>query len=351
MNAPATFGSNLTALIAALPSDETRAPQTQFTLDLQIAFLKSLAVSGSVRSAARRVRVSHQTCYRARRSSAAFARAWDAAMVVARGQAEALLADYALGGIEEDVWYHGEIVGKRRRVSDRLLLAHLGRLDRLRTDPRIERLAEDFDGLIARMRAGGPIDPPVEERAAENVSSAQCNTRSMSPAGDGPKPAPAWFDDDEEYLECDCPGAQTGNDNGQPHFREYDGEWEPTVNCAGAPGPCCSTPDWPRCRDCPHFDPHLRVIHLMNEQRPEDAPALDELGDWRKVHECQREAFQVGDEDWWSYGEDWVPFELGADGQWVAVEELEAATGPEPDDGGEGAVPSCRLRDPYVTLR
>jgi len=170
--APASFP----ALVEDLPGDETRAPQTQFTLDLRIAFLEALAVSGSVRSAARRVKVSHQSVYRARRSSAPFGRAWDAAMVIARGQAEALLADYAMSGVEEEVWYHGEIVGTRRRVSDRLLLAHLGRLDRMRTDARIEALAEDFDGLLHRMRAGEPIDVDVGEGAM--------------PAAAGPRPSP-----------------------------------------------------------------------------------------------------------------------------------------------------------------
>ena len=105
-----------------------------------------------------RDRVSHQTCYRARRGSAAFGRAWDAALVVARGAAEAKLADYAMNGIEEEVWYHGEHRGERRRFSDRLLLAHLARLDRMRGDERIEALAEDFDGMILRLRRGEPIE-------------------------------------------------------------------------------------------------------------------------------------------------------------------------------------------------
>ncbi len=43
------------------------APQTQFVAERQVAFLEALAVTGSVRGAARRARVSHQTCYRARR--------------------------------------------------------------------------------------------------------------------------------------------------------------------------------------------------------------------------------------------------------------------------------------------
>ena len=50
-----------------LDADDTRAPQTQFVVERQVAFLEALATTGSVRAAAVRARVSHQTCYRARR--------------------------------------------------------------------------------------------------------------------------------------------------------------------------------------------------------------------------------------------------------------------------------------------
>ena len=85
-------------------AEHEHAPQTQFVAERQVAFLEALAVTGSVRAAARRVKVSHQTCYRARRGSAAFGRAWDAALVVARAAAEAKLADCAMNGVEEEVW-------------------------------------------------------------------------------------------------------------------------------------------------------------------------------------------------------------------------------------------------------
>ena len=45
------------------------APQTQFVAERQGAFLEALAVTGNVRTAARRARVSHRTCYCARRNS------------------------------------------------------------------------------------------------------------------------------------------------------------------------------------------------------------------------------------------------------------------------------------------
>ncbi len=367
---------NLPALIADLPGDETRAPQTQFTLDLRVAFLEALAVSGSVRSAARRVKVSHQCVYRARRSEAAFGRAWDAALVVARAQAEAKLADCAMEGFEEEVWYHGELVGTRTRFSERLLLAHLGRLDRMRTDARIEALAEDFDAMLARMRAGGAIDvavadensadapqsahaAPVEtqhnahpelveggwpgsatvdpagqlrfrqaqgERSGHKVadisSSGQCNTRSMSPGGDKQEASPGG-EAPEAHAEprCDCIGARHGTDGGQPHYRKGPDGPEPVANVDGS-GPCCDHPRWPECRACPHYPPVSRLLHEMEEARPEDAPPVDEMeGDPEEIEQCQMAAFEAGDEDWWRYGADFVLHARNALGYWAAVAE------------------------------
>ena len=173
-------------LHADLHAEDERAPQTQFVVERQVAFLEALATTGSVRAAARRARVSHQTCYRARRASAGFGRAWDAALVVARGAAEAKLADYAMNGIEEEVWYHGEHRGERRRFSDRLLLAHLARLDRMRGDVRIEALAEDFDGMILRLRRGEPIEPEVADPDPAEPAQEGCGTSRLDRVTGGP---------------------------------------------------------------------------------------------------------------------------------------------------------------------
>ena len=356
--APASFP----ALVEDLPGDETRAPQTQFTLDLRIAFLEALAVSGSVRSAARRVKISHQSVYRARRSSAPFGRAWDAAMVIARGQAEALLADYAMSGVEEEVWYHGEIVGTRRRVSDRLLLAHLGRLDRMRTDARIEALAEDFDGLLHRMRAGEPIDvelgegakpaaagprpsPPTSARlepveghspnltpgTPQILSPGQCNTRSMSAAEEA---APQREERHLDEPPCDCIAARNGTDGGRPHYRMGKDGFEPVLSAKGE-GPCCGEPRWPSCRACPHYPPVARLLNEMEDQRPLDAPEADELGgDPAQIEECQIAAFEAGDEDWWRYGVDFVAYAKNEFGDWAPIEDQDeghkgGASGPQ----------------------
>lgn len=65
---PATNAIVLYADLLAAEEDE-RAPQTQFVAVRQVAFLEALGVVGSVHGAARWARVSHQTCYRARRWS------------------------------------------------------------------------------------------------------------------------------------------------------------------------------------------------------------------------------------------------------------------------------------------
>ena len=280
------------------------APQTQFVVERQVAFLEALATTGSVRAAARRARVPHQTCYRARRASAGFGRAWDAALVVARGAAEAKLADYAMNGVEEEVWYHGDLVGSRKRVSDRLLLAHLGRLDRMRGDERIERLAENFDAMVLRLRRGEPIegeDPhqdalhagpaeagspdaenPGQARAerggGENSSPGQCNTRSMSQGGDPQNAPPLAGASHPAEPPCDCVGARHGTDRGQVHYRRGADGLEPVVN-VGAGGPCCDTPRWPDCRACPHYPPVDRMLDEMAEAEAEAGIDAEEGAD------------------------------------------------------------------------
>ena len=305
---PDTPATHPIVLHPDLDADDTRAPQTQFVAERQVAFLEALATTGSVRAAAARARVSHQTCYRARRASAAFGRAWDAALVVARGAAEAKLADYAMNGIEEEVWYHGEHRGERRRFSDRLLLAHLARLDRMRGDERIEALAEDFDGMILRLRRGEPIeaevaDPdPVEpaEQGRDASSPGQCNRRSMSPATSDESEVTAPGSDLPDLGEppCDCVGARFGSDRGQKHYRRGARGPEPVPNIAGE-GPCCDAPDWPECRDCPHYPPLVRILREMEEDRPAGAPAPHEQGNGAAVEGVQIEAFCAGLAQWW----------------------------------------------------
>ncbi|MFA7596413.1 MAG: hypothetical protein WCY92_08655, partial [Novosphingobium sp.] len=157
-------GESLPPLPGAKPVPTFAGGAGEFTPDRRLLFCDRLAASGNVRLACKAARISPQTAYKARRRDAAFALAWDAALALARDHAEAVLADHALNGVDEPVFYHGEEVARRRRYDGRLLLAHLGRLDRLCDRPEVEDAAARFDELLA-MLGGHPPDPGMMERA------------------------------------------------------------------------------------------------------------------------------------------------------------------------------------------
>nr|WP_298897133.1 hypothetical protein [uncultured Altererythrobacter sp.] len=125
-----------------------------FSPQAQAKFLDNLSVGGNVRHACKLARVSPQTAYRARRKSAQLAALWDAALLSARGHAEEVLATRALEGTEESVFYHGEEVATRIRYSDRLLLAHLGRLDRLAERAEVSAALHEFDDAVEALQRG-----------------------------------------------------------------------------------------------------------------------------------------------------------------------------------------------------
>ena len=97
---------------------------------------------------------------------------------------------------------------------------------------------------------------------------------------------------------CDCVGARFGTDRGQKHYRRGARGPEPVPNIAGE-GPCCDAPDWPECRDCPHYPPLVRILREMEEDRPADAPAPHQQGDAETVEGVQFEAFCAGLAQWW----------------------------------------------------
>jgi hypothetical protein len=120
-----------------------------WTPALKARFLVLLAEAGNVRLSARRCGRSAQSVYVQRRRDPVFARAWMGALVHAHKHGEQVLADRALEGVEEPIFYRGELVGTRRRYDSRLLLAHLARLDKCLEDEAALRDAERFDELVA----------------------------------------------------------------------------------------------------------------------------------------------------------------------------------------------------------
>jgi hypothetical protein len=141
----------------ALREPECRADprHNAFTPDRQARFLHVLATCGSVRAAAGAVGVSATAVYLCRRRVAAFAAGWDAALVLARDHAEQVLAERAMEGVDEPVFYRGEEIGFRRRFDSRLLLAHLARLDRRCAEGGLAvSRAGRFDELLLRLAEG-----------------------------------------------------------------------------------------------------------------------------------------------------------------------------------------------------
>ena len=244
------------ALIDALPAEPGASPDSAFTRERQVAFLAALANCGAVRVAASRARISHQTAYRERLASPPFRRAWDAALVAARALTEEVLATRAIDGVEEEVFYHGEVVASRRRYDGRLLLAHLARLDRLTRDVRVEEFAEDFEAALGRFGEGSDAPEQAPDAGEDNSSPGQWSTRSTPP---------------EEPEAGPCP------------------------ECGGR----CLDPDVAIARsDCPVFDAR---VEEMWESHPPDEPWLDTPPgyDAQEFELAQLAAFETGAEHWW----------------------------------------------------
>ncbi|MDB5683680.1 MAG: hypothetical protein JWM75_1378 [Sphingomonas bacterium] len=148
-----------------------------WTPERQEAFVGYLADSGSVSQAAMRVGMTAESAYRLRRRAdgADFDKAWEAALAVATRRLVDAAFERAIEGVEEPVHYKGEIVGMRRRPSERLLIFLLrhhdplvygnlsGRLDYDPTPadlrgPRIRR----FPALLARLLGRG--EPRISSR-------------------------------------------------------------------------------------------------------------------------------------------------------------------------------------------
>ena len=144
MNAPFSV-----ELVALTPDHPSFSCPPLFDTRRQALFCESLSAHGNVRLACKAAGVSPQTAYRMRRSAPAFRQMWDAALVLARAAVEEVLADRAINGVEEQVFYHGEEVARRRRYDSRLLLAHLARLDRKAEAADCAALTEQFDEALA----------------------------------------------------------------------------------------------------------------------------------------------------------------------------------------------------------
>lgn len=157
-------------LVALSPEHPSFSSPPLFDPRRQAVFCESLSAHGNVRLACKAAGISPQTAYRMRRSAAAFRNLWDAALVLARAAVEEVLADRAINGVEELVFYHGEEVARRRRFDSRLLLAHLARLDRKAESADCGVLTEHFDAALEALEAGAPLPMPAQAVSPQVVA-------------------------------------------------------------------------------------------------------------------------------------------------------------------------------------
>ena len=85
-------------------------------------FLDTLRRTGNVRLAANNADVARQVAYRARDRSDKFRADWDEAIEEARELLEAEARRRAAIGVDEPVFYKGQVVGQIRKYSDNLLM-------------------------------------------------------------------------------------------------------------------------------------------------------------------------------------------------------------------------------------
>ncbi len=260
MSADAHTSPDTTNLVPLRPLNASpqSGPAPLLTPPKQAAFCKALANHGNVRLACRAVQVSAQTAYRARRASPAFRKCWDAALVIARDHAEQVLADRALNGVEETVFYHGEEVATRRRYDSRLLLAHLARLDK-----RAEE-AEACETCEAPLLGEHEFDAAVD--ALERAS--QAATPEAGEAGDAEGP---------DFASGHCSMCSTLAE--EEEFQEH-GDWRELGL------------DW--------------RLALMADALPGDAQARSGMDDaeWHASEAARLAAFQNGVPEWWCVREE-----------------------------------------------
>ena len=190
-------------------SSETHPPIAElahgWTPERKALFLDLLSHKGNVRAAAARVGLSREAAYKLRRRDPLFARGWAAALSLAREACVEVLADRAIDGVEEKIFYRGELIDTRRKYDSRLLLAHIARLDRMvDADEAARADAGRFDELLACIAgeavphglAGDDALPlereEVAERAAEHAERA---ARDAEPASDNGGEKAEGFDE------------------------------------------------------------------------------------------------------------------------------------------------------------
>ena len=156
-----------------IPNSASLIRHDGWTRERQAAFLRELAASHCVSTAARVVGMSRQSAYalRARMKGKAFDRAWAAALLCRFDALAEAAMERALTGVEVPHFYKGELVGTSRKYDERLTVALLAMRAsfipqaRHPGDPAAFYRPDDFAALVERV-ACGPATWDDERRLA-----------------------------------------------------------------------------------------------------------------------------------------------------------------------------------------
>lgn len=135
---------------------------TRLTAKKKKDFLDLLAQTGNVSQSAEAVGTTRYTVYRARKADPEFAAAWDEAVEVAVIALEDEARRRAYEGVEEPVFYKGEVCGSIQRYSDTLLIFLLKghKPDKYRDKSHVELTGRD----------GGPIQIDAKAELISRIS-------------------------------------------------------------------------------------------------------------------------------------------------------------------------------------
>lgn len=147
-------------------------------------YLRMLAASQNVSTAAKSVGMSRQSAYklRARLKGAPFDLAWETAFRHGYDNLAHAALERALNGVEVPHYYHGELVGTSRRYDERLTVALLAMRNRSgapllgRYGAAAEYYGERWDALLERVhlgpadwQRGGETDNSDREKEEEDL--------------------------------------------------------------------------------------------------------------------------------------------------------------------------------------
>lgn len=103
----------------------SRTPRKSWTKQRRERFLVELAASCNVSAAARAAEMHTTSAYNLRSRDPEFRAAWSEALAQGYERLELAMLERAIHGVEKDVWYRGEQVGKVNAHSDALGLGLL----------------------------------------------------------------------------------------------------------------------------------------------------------------------------------------------------------------------------------